>query len=241
MGKVVVFAALLLVIGAGLEAQARETYDITSYAPPRGWTRQAADFAVSYVATNNRSGGWCRLTIYKSQASSGDAAADFASEWNAIFGKRQGISAAPRPEAADRGGWTQLSGAGKYQFDGKEALAQLITVSGFGVEVSLAVEMNSSEFREQADAVIASLQLEKTAVAPASAPITAVTARAGNQGIATSTTSFDDGWVAQPFADYVRLTRDQTTVFLHFGIEITDEMRAGSQLLPLLWNQIPRS
>jgi hypothetical protein len=63
-------------------------------------------------------------------------------------GDLRGISAAPEPEAADRGGWTQLAGAGKYRFEGD------------------------------------------------------VSARAGNQGIVTSTTNFDDGWVAQPFADY---------------------------------------
>jgi hypothetical protein len=241
MKKHILVTAALLVIGAGLGAQVRETYDITTYAPPPGWTKETTDFAVSWVVTNSRSGGWCRLTIYESQPSSGEAAADFAGEWKALLGKKEGIPAAPAPEREERGGWTQLWGAGKYRYGGADAVAVLLTLTGFGAVVSVLVEMNSTEFMEQADAVLFSLQPAVPAGArqPA-APATAaqVSARPGNQGIATSTTTFDDGWVAQPFADYVRLARGQTTVFLHFGIEITDEMRAGSQLLPILWNQL---
>ncbi len=243
MRKLLVVLALLATV-ASVYSQTRETYDLTTYAPPRGWNKETADFAVSYVAANNRTGGWCRVTLYRSQAGSGDPATDFASEWKAILGKKQGISAVPTPKTVDRAGWKQLSGAGKYKFDGKDARAILVTLSGFGSEVTLLVETNGDEYMEQADAIIASLELARPAVAqPAAAPAQPlaagpVSARPGSQGITVSTTNFDDGWVAQPFADYVRVTKDQTTVLLHYGIEITDEMRSSDRLLPVLWNRL---
>ena len=233
--RLFVLSALLITM-AGLEAQTRETYDIATFVAPQGWKRESNDFAVSYVVANNKTGNWCRVTLYKSQASSGDPAADFASEWKAILGKKERIAPAPTPETVDREGWKQLSGAGKYRFDGKDALAVLITLSGFGAEVSVVVETNSNEYMAQSDAFVASLQLVRPALAQQ--PSAPASARAGNQGITVATTNFDDGWVAQPFADYVRVTKDQTTVLLHYGIEITDEMRSGNNLLPILWNQL---
>jgi hypothetical protein len=56
------------------------------------------------------------------------------------------------------------------------------------------------------------------------------------QGISLSTTNFDDGWVAQPSTDYVRVTKATTTVLLHYAIKITDEMREQNDLQGYLFD-----
>ncbi|MEJ0031036.1 MAG: hypothetical protein WDO15_11945 [Bacteroidota bacterium] len=57
-------------------------------------------------------------------------------------------------------------------------------------------------------------------------------------GIKTSTTNFDDGWVAQPFADYVKVVKQPITVLLHYAIAIDDEMRQSNDMGVYTWDRL---
>jgi hypothetical protein len=93
------------------------------------------------------------------------------------------------------------------------------------------VLMNSNEYWKEVEQLLLSLKLKKPEQTVQQTlptqPVTqstsqngfTVTNTPGNTGILTATTNFDDGWVAQPFADYVRVTKNQFTVLLHYGIE----------------------
>ena len=120
-----------------------------------------------------------------------------------------------------------------------------VSMSGHGRQVSVLVQSNSDEFAAPAEAFVSSVELilpntaqPQAAPAGSAAPPIVVTGRPGNQGITIATTNFDDGWVAQPFADYVRVAREQTVVLLHYGIEITDEMRQAASMARFLWDRI---
>lgn len=60
----------------------------------------------------------------------------------------------------------------------------------------------------------------------------------GSSGITISTTNFDDGWVASPQADWVQLTKNNLTVYLHYAISLPDELRSGDgdPILNHFWN-----
>lgn len=57
-----------------------------------------------------------------------------------------------------------------------------------------------------------------------------------SDGFAFSTTNFDDGWDAAIKNDWVEVTKGSTTVLLHYGIAMTDEMRRD--ISNAYWNQI---
>ncbi|HPD87110.1 MAG TPA: hypothetical protein PLS06_07350, partial [Proteiniphilum sp.] len=59
-----------------------------------------------------------------------------------------------------------------------------------------------------------------------------------DHGISLSTTNFDDGWVARPFKDYVKLSKGEITVLLHYAVQITDEMRNSESVERSLWNRL---
>jgi len=213
-----------------------QTFDIASYTVPSGWQKEVKDFAASYVKTNNQSGAWTRVTIYKSIKSSGDPAVDYTSEWNSLMTKNNwGVSAPPKAEVEIEDGWTSNSGVSTFQYGGKEAYSLLSTISGYGLELSIVVLMNTQEHMKEVEKMLGSLQLKKPEGQPSGLPANTtqtqpassvtITSAPGNQGISISTTNFDDGWVAQPFADYVRVTKGNITVLLHYQIEITDELR----------------
>jgi hypothetical protein len=57
-------------------------------------------------------------------------------------------------------------------------------------------------------------------------------------GIKTSTTNFNDGWVAQPFGDYVKVVKPTVTVLLHYAIAIDDDMRQANDMGVYLWDRL---
>jgi hypothetical protein len=249
---------ILLLIPMLLFGQQSETFDLATFTPPAGWKRESVDFAASYLITNNKTGSWCRLSIYKSIISSGDARTDFNSEWKNIAEKEfQGISSAA-PETITEDGWTATSSAGKYSWQGKDAFFSLTSISGYGKVVSITANMNSEEYLQVVQRFMESVELLKPedytaningdtnqqngivsnqTNVPAVFPANEM-GKAGTQGISKSTTNFDDGWVAQPFADYVRVTKGSVSVLLHYAIEITDELRNSGDVEGNLFDRL---
>lgn len=231
-----------------------QTFDIATYTVPAGWTPEIKDFAASYTKTNNVTRSWCRLTIYRSIQSSGNSLTDFNNEWNVLIVKNNwGPATPPQSETEAEDGWTSHSAVSTFTYENKEAYSLLSTISGYGVELSIVVLMNSNEYMKEIEQLLLSIDLKKPAQPfqpqqnqPATQSTTqgvyTVTTAPGNHGIFTATTNFDDGWVAQPFADYVRVTKNQFTVLLHYGVEVTDELRATNQLEAVLFDRfiLPR-
>ncbi|MCU0368400.1 MAG: hypothetical protein MUF39_06180 [Cyclobacteriaceae bacterium] len=241
-----------------VSGQSQESFDIATFTPPVGWKREAIDFAASYVITNNNTGNWCRVAIYKSIGSSGDARVDFESEWKNIAEKDcKGIST-PNPETITEDGWTATSSPGQYKWQEKDAYYLLTSISGYGKVVTITANMNSDAYLKDVEKFMSSIDLIKpkdyvaenpkntstpvttgnnTNTSQATIPVIEM-GKAGNHGISISTTNFDDGWVAQPFADYVRVSKGQVTVLLHYAIKITDQIRDSNDVPAYLFDML---
>jgi hypothetical protein len=231
-----------------------ETFDIVTYQPLKGWDKKTEEYVVGFT-TVDATGTWCQLGVYKSVASSGNAAKDFASEWKALVKQSTYAgSVEPVPAARTEGGWTINAGGSGFKWEGKDAQVIVMTVSGYGTLVSIMASMNSDKympaverFVESVDLKIPEQQTQQTqqvtpsqSVAQSSSTPSAlieVTGAAGVSGIATSTTNFDDGWVSQPYADYVKVTKGPVTVLLHYVIQVDDEMRQND-MSAVLWNRL---
>lgn len=234
--------SLMFFVSLGLAiAQTRETFELATFSPPAGWEKETRDFAVSYSATDQLTRSWCRATIYRSINSSGTPATDFTSEWETLISKNYPDAAVPISQSSVEDGWTAMAGASKFVFNNEEAAATLTTITGYGKAMSIVVLMNTDKFIGEVDAFMESITLTKptvvqqpairtTELKPGNQPVAiiGVTSAPVKKPIALSTTNFDDGWVSQPFADYVRVTKGTITVLLHYGVEVTDELRNGN-------------
>jgi hypothetical protein len=239
---------LICLLNSFLAVAQKTTFDIVTYTAPLGWTPERKEFAASYTKTNTKTKSWCRITIYKSIKSSGDPAIDYTSEWNTLMVKNNwGVATAPQPETETEDGWTSNSGVSPFTFENKDAYSLLSTISGYGVEISIVVLMNTQEFMPDVEKMLFSMDLQKPEVQSVGPVVekvaeqpaqSTVTSAPDNQGISISTINFDDGWMAQPFADYVRVTKGAITVLLHYGIKITDELRDSNNLEGVLFDQL---
>lgn len=249
MKFLLVFFLLASNLCSGVVCAQSETFDVITYSPPSGWTKQTTDFAVSFSTVDQAAGTWCQLGVYKSVASSGDAKTDFSNEWKALVTPATYAGAIePAPTAASENGWAINSGGSNFKWQDKDAQVILINASGFGTMVSIAVSMNSDRYMPEVEKFLQSVDLKKPLQAeqvsrpvapssPATGASIKVTNADGVSGIFTSTTNFDDGWVARPFADYVRVEKPPVTVLLHYAIEVDDEMRQGN-METILWDRL---
>lgn len=60
----------------------------------------------------------------------------------------------------------------------------------------------------------------------------------GSSGIIISTSNFDDGWIARPQADWVQVSKNNLTAYIHYAISLPDELRSGDgdPILNYFWN-----
>lgn len=226
-------------------AQTKESFDIISYVPPKGWARESADYVISFVKTNANSGGWCRINIYQSQQSSGEATQDFKSEWKDLVFKNYPDAPEPSPDLETADGWTSAAGVSKFTWQKQKSDLLLTTISGYGKEVSFLVLMNNQEFMSEVEKLFATIQLQKPeASLTTENPIVnqpqtiSISESPGNNGITLATTNFDDGWVAQPMADYVKVSKGEIRVFLHYPIKLDDEIRNSNDIEATLFDRL---
>jgi hypothetical protein len=221
--KKIIFLFLSSIICNVIFAQQHQTFDITTFIQPAGWGKEIKDFAVSFVKTDAQTQGWCRVTVYKSINSSGNSVTDFNSEWNSLITKNYPDATLPTPEATIEDGWTSQAGVAKFQFNNQESYGLLTTVSGYEKEVSIVVLMNDDEFMPTVETFLVSLDLIKPVVSnkmqvptQSTQPIPQSTNNPSNSGISISTTNFDDGWVAQPFANWVMVANPNVEVYIYY-------------------------
>jgi hypothetical protein len=85
---------LLTLICTAAFAQ-KESFDITTYTPPKGWKKEAKEDVITYTMANTKSGNWCQLNILRSTAGKGSIDLDFDNEWQTLVVKSYKPTEAP--------------------------------------------------------------------------------------------------------------------------------------------------
>jgi hypothetical protein len=231
MRLLLIIAFLQIFIIGGI-AQTKETFDLISYIPPKGWSKNAKSTVVGFTITDKSTGGWCQIGIYKSTNSKGSVQLDFETDWKELIAIPYKVTESPRvTEVPEADGWKIKSGGGKFTFNTKEATAILTTFSGYGKVVSIVATTNSNIYSGDLRNFISSIELSK--------PINHQSTDANNGAVtntnkpekpsdnlgsyAFSTSNFDDGWVATQKSDWVEVTKGSLKVFIHYPNKATDE------------------
>jgi len=213
---------LLMLSYSYLIAQQRETFDIASYVAPKGWKKEITNSAMAYTITNNATGDWCVITVFKSMNSSGSLVTDFDHEWNELVTKSYPNTAKPTPELVTQGGWSVQSGLGNFTWQNRQSVILLNVISGYGRVTSVTVTTNTKAYQTEAEQFLDSIEMQKTeadTAVPSEPLITKTPASntVGGTGITKSTTTFNDGWVAQAMDDYVLVTKENVKFYIYFG------------------------
>ncbi len=140
----------------------KQTFDLATYTPPKGWKKEVADVAVGYSITNNKDSSWCQIAIYKSLPSKGSIDLDFNSEWEMLVTTRLKNTSAPQiNETQEADGWKIKAGGGSFTFNNKTAIAMLTTFSGYNNYFSILATCNNEKYLQDIENFIATLELKK--------------------------------------------------------------------------------
>ena len=157
-----IFLLSILCVFVGRSFAQKETFDIVTYTPPKGWKKELTGEITSYSITNKTKNSWCQLGIVKSIDSKGNIEQDFDSEWQGLIVKTYKPTGTPQlDEVKDADGWKIKSGATTFSFNKGEATALLTTISGFDRCVSIIATTNSEDYLKDIESFLSSVALKK--------------------------------------------------------------------------------
>ena len=139
-----------------------ETFDITTYTPPKDWTKGTKEGVVTYATINTTVGTFCVLAIYASTPSLGDPQKDFDKEWNDLVVTPYKAIANPKTETAKSDGWVAITGISLIKIENNDAFAILTVLSGYGKVVSILATSNDQSYAKNIDEVLETIKLDKT-------------------------------------------------------------------------------
>lgn len=218
LGAVALYLALAAV------ADAKETVDLLTLDPPKGWAKEVkANTYTSYTSTNQKKGTYCQIFVLLSTASKGSLQQDFDHEWKSLVAQQYGVTKAPQmsgPRTMD--GWEIKDGTAPFKFNGAPATATLTTMTGNGKTMSIVAVTNGEDYAPAIRKLLDSVEMKKlTAAEPQAQAQTPAPAVEGAKA-ALGTTNFDDGWTSTAQEDWVQVTKLSTRVLIHYPNKKTD-------------------
>ena len=230
--KQLFFAAICLSFCAiGALAQTTETFGISTFQAPKGWTKSPGSNSIDLSTAVQET--YCLISLFGVVRGMGTPKEDFDASWETLVKEAVNVSTAPQMLPPDaKGEWMITGGLAPFEKNGAKGVVLLLTASSQGRMVNVLILTNTQAFEAPIKAFLNSISFRKLDPFISAVPDPART----GDGYAFATSNFDDGWNSAIRNDWVEITRGDTTVLLHYGITMTDEMRVDPS--NSYWNAI---
>lgn len=200
----------------------QQTYDLVTYLEPKGWTKEVKKNIITYTKIDEARKTWCVIGVVKSTTSKGSIEADLESEWTELVVKQYHADSMQATETMEGEGWKVKSASGKFMMNESPNAVILTTFSGYNRCVSILATTNSQQFLDAITDFVGNVDLKiPESSTPLSQNVGSLPTTNGNPGSSTgfrfTTSNFDDGWTAVEEADWVRVTKGNITVLLHYA------------------------
>jgi hypothetical protein len=140
-----------------------KSYDIISYTPPTGWTRDDKPGSRTFAYLDNGKETYGLIAIFTSIASSGNARKDFTSAWNALVKPVFLTGIGPLPASADPiEGYEGLQGTSSGYSSGKPTTVKLVSYTGGGKTISIIVSYSDDRYLPVINKFLKSVRLKST-------------------------------------------------------------------------------
>ncbi|MGC4043358.1 MAG: hypothetical protein QM758_06105 [Armatimonas sp.] len=223
-------ALCCLLLASSAHAQKPETFDISTFTPPKGWYRYPAPAVVQFIVEKEIGG--CSIAVFKTLPASTDSKANFATAWKAFVTTPLKATDPPKMQPAfDQNGWTVEQGLASYEAKGKTGTALLLTATAGSQMANVLITTSTDAYQSDIAAFLKSFRLARpTGKAPA-APTKPAPAKTGK--FQFTTTNFDDGWTATEQSDWVKVTKGNLVTLVHYPNQKADaynsDLKAGLQ------------
>ena len=147
-----------------------EKLGIVKYTPPTGWAKTLKENIVAFSAVNQKTGGFCIITLYGVTPGTGSPQSDFRREWNNLVVKPLNAETDPKTESDVKDDWSATIAGTSIDFNGGKALAILTVISKSDRTASILAVFNEPSYAATLAAFNNSIEFDRTvADAPTSA------------------------------------------------------------------------
>ncbi len=233
---------LLLAISTLPLIAQRETFEQGSYAPPKGWQQEVKkNTYTSYTYINKKTKAYCRLYIMLSIETKGSIDKDFANEWQTLVLNQYKIAdTAQVTDPITENGWLIKKGKAHFTFNNVKSTAMLTTWSGHNRTFSILALTNSNEYFSSIQIFLESLELKSptdsnVGIQPA---IVSGNAATLNTKFAFTTTNSNDGWQATEQPDWVKVSKGNTIVLIHYTQPDIRSFNNLDESTAFVWNTL---
>jgi hypothetical protein len=237
----ILFSVVYIIVSFSVFAQ-QQTFDITIYTAPKGWTKQVTESTIQFSKEEAAKGSYCIIMLLKSIPGTTDAKANFDAAWETVVKEAVTVSTPPEMQpAATENGWEAQSGYAPFEAEGNKGIALLVTSTGFEKMVNILILTNTDVYEKEIGAFLESISFKKqnpVATKPPTKPVTntqPITV-AKKDGFAFTTTNFDDGWNSSVQEDWVEVTKGNIKVLIHYPKEGTIFPADPEPLTTAAWN-----
>jgi hypothetical protein len=169
MKKIILFGALCAF--AGNTFSQKETFDLTTYTPPKAWKKQPAASAVQFTKEDAIKGIYCLITLYKAVPGTSSSKENFDLAWASLVKEMVTASAPPEMQpSAIENGWEVQSGYAPFESDGNKGIVVLVTSSGFEKMVNLIILTNTDVYEKEISSFLESIHLKEPETIPDQSP-----------------------------------------------------------------------
>ena len=218
----------------------QQTFDLTTFTPPKGWKKEIKPGSVTFRITDNKTKSWCLFCIYKSVASKGSLDEDFADDWQEIIANPYQTRTAPESDPVqESNGWKAKTGGGNFKFNNSDAMALLTCMNGYQVKVSILALTNNNMYLPQIQAFLGSVSMQKPKGTKTNVNISPIPSKTLPGKYTFATTQFNDGWFSAEQTDWVLVTKADLKVYIHYPNKVTNEYIPNrDQTVTVAWNNL---
>lgn len=225
MKEIILSVAIIFAMHSASAQQ--QTFDITTYIPPKGWKKQMADNngGIQYSIQDNAKGTFCLMTLYKAVPGTEDSKNNFDVSWNELVKSVFNVSTQPEMQpAAKEDGWEVQSGYAPFESSGLKGVALLTSTSGYGKVVNILILTNSDVYEKAMSSFLESVSFKKPVAISEKDAVVSNLAKPAQENTAAKdtytfhTTHFDDGWTSVIKEDGIEVTKGDMMVFLQYGV-----------------------
>ena len=153
---------LLTVLPLAAFGQTSETFDISTFHAPKGWTKQSGQDAILFSIADKDD--YCLVTLFRSLPGLGSPKENFDAAWSTVVKEAVTVSAAPQMFPADtKGEWLIAGGYAPFEKDGAKGTAVLYTATGYGKMVNALVLTNTQAYEPAITEFLESISFRKPA------------------------------------------------------------------------------
>jgi len=216
-------------------SQQSENFDILKFSLPKGWQTEVDKD--SFQLGKEDANGGVLLTIFKSVPATENSKENFSLAWESLVKPMVTVKTAPQMQPSNsENGWTTESGFARYESDGKKGMVLLVTASGGGKMINLVGLMNTDAYQQEIGAFMNSIVLPK--VQPVKASPMAQPQIPQKSGFKYTENRFNDGWTAVEQEDWVRVTKGNATVLIHYALPDLRSFNNLDEASVSVWDKI---